>query len=438
MINSIYSIPSNFIGSLEHLQNWRAWVDHIAGMGFDAVHLTPFCQRGEQLAPSGKYGCYYSIKDHRAFDPSIAGGLSETEATQAMQQVTGYAEALGVAAVFDLVLNHTAPDHRWASEQPELYDTESLTVNGDPWDDVRPLKWSNQNIQPLVEDAIATIEWAQSLGFTAIRADFPHNIPHHAWEQIINPFPELFFVAETVGCGHRERTAISKNFHAQYSSHFWSEGRDAWLIEERNLLVPNGIVATLGSHDEPPLTKKLLNNSPLLSTDAIAESHRQRYFAASTFGNITLMPAGYEFCSYERMHVLNYPAEERFISLARTPDQMLPNSTECDLRSQIAAMNEYKGTHPILSAPLPIDSKPLDSSGLFIQWRWTDDETLVSVHNVNGSQLPRDVIRIAYQASGSPENFVPIAENNDNIPSHAIFYRGKRPDWLDSLVTLSR
>jgi hypothetical protein len=439
-IHSVYSIPTPFIGSLAQIENWEAWLTHISSMRFDAVHLTPFCQRGEQIAPSGKYGCFYSIKDHRAFDPSIAGGLSEQEATQAMQHVTTFAKSLGVQPVFDLVLNHTSTDHPWITENPSLYQTNALIVDGDAWDDVRPLNWSEANIPLLVADAIQTIEWAKTLGFTAIRADYPHNIPHHAWEKIINTFPDMTFIGETVGCGHQGIRDLSEPFHSLYSSHYFSEaGLEPWLLDERNLLLRRGkrIIAPVSTHDELPLATKILEQNNTLPAESIIDAHKQRYWAASNFG-IPFALAGFEFCTKERANILNHPAEGRYINNPRTPDQMLINP-QYDLRKYIASINFSLQNNPLLKSPLLIDSKPLGDSGGFIQWRWNEDgTTLVTVHNIANGQLPDDVLKTACEQSGHPENFVPIAEQHPDIPTHAIFYHGNRPDWLDQLVEITR
>jgi hypothetical protein len=439
-IHSVYSIPTPFIGSLAQIENWEAWLTHISSMRFDAVHLTPFYQRGEQVAPSGKYGCYYSIKDHRAFDPSIAGGLSETEATQAMQHVTTFAKSLGVQPVFDLVLNHTSTDHRWITENSSLYQKDKLVVDGDPWDDACPLDWSEANKAILVADAIQTIESARALGFDVIRADYPNKIPGDIWEEIIKEFPDMIFIGETVGCGHHGLLNLSEPFHSLYSSHYFSEhGLEPWLIAERNLLLNCGkrIVAPVSTHDELPLTKKIMINNKNLSVEDVVDAHKQRYWAASNFG-IPFALAGFEFCTEERANILNHPAEGRYINNPRTPDQMLINP-QYDLRKYIASINFSLQNNPLLKSPLLIDSKPLGDSGGFIQWRWKEDgTTLVTVHNIANGQLPDDVLKTAYEKSGHPENFVPIAEQNPDIPTHAIFYRGDRPQWLDQLVEITR
>lgn len=439
-IHSIYSIPTNFIGSLAQIENWEAWLTHANLMKFDAVHLTPFYQRGELTAPSGKYGCYYSIKDHRSFDPSIAGGLNDQEAARAMQHVTAFAKNLGVQPIFDLVLNHTANDHRWITENPSLYQKDGLIVDGDPWDDVRPLNWSDENKDLLVADAIKTIEWAKALGFTTIRADYPNKIPGDAWEEIITTFPDTIFIGETVGCGHQGIRDLSRPFHSLYSSHYFSKnGLESWLIAERNLLLKRGkrIIAPVSTHDELPLAKKILQHNSTLSNEGIVDAHKQRYWAASNFG-IPFALAGFEFCTEERAHVLNHPAEGRYINTPRTPDQMLVKP-EYDLTTSIASINRYRQNNPLLQSPLLIDSKPLGDSGGVIQWRWNEDgTTLVSVHNIANGQLPHDVLKTAYEQSGCPANFVPIAEENATIPTHAIFYHGNRPDWLDQLVEITR
>ncbi|MFH8349182.1 glycoside hydrolase family 13 protein [Streptomyces sp. NPDC018045] len=75
---------------------------HLAGLGVDAVWLSPFYP--SQLADGG-----YDVADHRAVDPRL-GTLDDFDA------MVGEAHRLGLKVMVDIVPNHSSDQHVWFQE----------------------------------------------------------------------------------------------------------------------------------------------------------------------------------------------------------------------------------------------------------------------------------------------------------------------------------
>ncbi|WP_433451449.1 glycoside hydrolase family 13 protein [Streptomyces sp. CA-142005] len=77
-------------------------LDHLAGLGVDALWLSPFYP--SELADGG-----YDVADHRDVDPRL-GTLDDFDA------LVGEAHWLGLKVVVDIVPNHTSHQHPWFQE----------------------------------------------------------------------------------------------------------------------------------------------------------------------------------------------------------------------------------------------------------------------------------------------------------------------------------
>ncbi|MEH0985390.1 alpha-amylase family glycosyl hydrolase [Micromonospora sp. CPCC 205556] len=84
---------------LGDLAGARSRLPYLAGLGVDAVWLTPFY-------PSPDHDGGYDVSDHRAVDPRM-GTLAELDG------LIADAHRLGLRVVVDLVLNHVSSAHPW-------------------------------------------------------------------------------------------------------------------------------------------------------------------------------------------------------------------------------------------------------------------------------------------------------------------------------------
>lgn len=76
-----------------------ARLDHVAGLGVDAVWLSPFFR-----SPMADFG--YDVSDHRDVDPTF-GTLQDFDA------IVARAHALGLRLIIDQVWSHTSDQHEW-------------------------------------------------------------------------------------------------------------------------------------------------------------------------------------------------------------------------------------------------------------------------------------------------------------------------------------
>ncbi len=87
---------------LGDLAGVRSRLPYLAGLGVDAVWLTPFYR-----SPQRDHG--YDVADHRDVD-GLFGTLADFDA------MLGTAHELGLRVIIDIVPNHTSDDHAWFQE----------------------------------------------------------------------------------------------------------------------------------------------------------------------------------------------------------------------------------------------------------------------------------------------------------------------------------
>ena len=84
-----------------------ARLDYIAGLGVDAIWISPFFK-----SPMADFG--YDIADYRAVDP-LFGTMADFE------RLLAKAHALGLKVMIDQVLSHTSVEHAWFRESRESH-----------------------------------------------------------------------------------------------------------------------------------------------------------------------------------------------------------------------------------------------------------------------------------------------------------------------------
>jgi alpha-glucosidase len=98
-LRSFYDSNADGIGDFPGL---LAHLDYIAGLGVDAIWITPFYP-----SPQADFG--YDVSDYRGVDPSY-GSLADFDA------VVAQAHERGLRVIIDQIWSHTAVDHPWFRE----------------------------------------------------------------------------------------------------------------------------------------------------------------------------------------------------------------------------------------------------------------------------------------------------------------------------------
>ncbi|KAB8189714.1 alpha-amylase [Nonomuraea phyllanthi] len=162
----------------------RDRLPYLAGLGVDAVWLTPFYR-----SPMADFG--YDVADHRDVDP-LFGTLADAKA------LIDEAHGLGLRVIVDVVPNHTSSEHPWfqqalRGEHRERYifrdrpnDWESI-FGGPAWtqvadgqwylhlfDSTQPdLNWDNDEVRGEFE---STLRFWLDLGVDGFRVDVAHGM----------------------------------------------------------------------------------------------------------------------------------------------------------------------------------------------------------------------------------------------------------------------
>ena len=111
MLYNIYTPIFSAAGNLAAISHD---LPRIAGLGFSTILLMPIHPIGVSIGNHPACGSPYAIADHYAVDPAL--GQPSDFATLISQ-----AHALGLKIIMDVVLNHTAWNHQFVTQKPELY-----------------------------------------------------------------------------------------------------------------------------------------------------------------------------------------------------------------------------------------------------------------------------------------------------------------------------
>ncbi|WP_233993808.1 alpha-amylase family glycosyl hydrolase [Salinibacter altiplanensis] len=178
-------------------------LDEIQKMGVNTLWLMPIHPIGKERRKSdiGALGSPYSIRDYYDVNPDYG-----TKAD--FRALVDSVHARDMHIIIDLVANHTAWDHPWLEEHPDMYSDgpiDGFTVpvlNGDTtdWTDVVELDFETPRTRQELIDVMQY--WVREFDIDGYRADVAHAVPLDFWESAIDSVEahkEVLMLAEAAG-----------------------------------------------------------------------------------------------------------------------------------------------------------------------------------------------------------------------------------------------
>ena len=162
-------------------------LDEIQEMGITTLWLMPIHPIGEERRKSdiGALGSPYSIQDYYDVNPDY--GTRED-----FRALVDSVHARDMHIIIDLVANHTAWDHPWLEDHPDMYSDGPINgftvpvLNGDTtdWTDVVELDFDNPRTRQEMIDVMQY--WVREFNIDGYRADVAHAVPLDFWENAID------------------------------------------------------------------------------------------------------------------------------------------------------------------------------------------------------------------------------------------------------------
>ncbi|HWW00830.1 MAG TPA: alpha-amylase family glycosyl hydrolase [Candidatus Acidoferrum sp.] len=336
---------------------WQKHFARAAVMGFDWVFVNPI----QRLGASGSL---YSIADSFSFNPVLLDPASAASPEEQVRQMLADAQAAGLKAMIDLVLNHCAIDSPLTRQHPEWFVREpnGHIANASCQHERRTVVWKDlaqfdhrhtRDPEGLYRHCLRIVQFLLSLGFTGFRCDAAYQVTRYFWHRLIHDVkarhPQAVFVAETLGCtaDRTKETARAGFGYVFNSSKYWNF-YDWWLIEQYNLVRETAAsISFPESHDTPRLCTELNGN---------VNGLKQRYLFAALFSTGVMMPIGFEFGFRKPLHVIH-----------TTPADW--EDTGIDLTSYIANVNAIKKNHPVFQEECPTNILPCNNPNVLLIWK---------------------------------------------------------------------
>jgi glycosidase len=157
----------------------------------------------------GKWGSPYAIRDFYKIDPNLG---SKTDLHDLVQQVHTH----DMRIIMDLVANHTARDHIWTNNNPNIFSRDrqgNFTRLVADWYDINDLNYHDPETADYMMDVLTY--WVKTFDIDGYRCDVAGMVPLDFWEKAISKLTEIkqdiFLLAEW------ESSRLHLNaFHAYY------------------------------------------------------------------------------------------------------------------------------------------------------------------------------------------------------------------------------
>lgn len=190
---SIYQVFPRVYSTNGKLSDVTKDIKRIANMGFDYLYLLPIHPIGK-IGRKGSLGSPYSIADYLSIDPNL-GTLAD------FKELISTAHDHHLKVMMDIVINHTANDHKWVNEHPDYY---LLDKDGKPtrkaaeWTDITDLNYDSKGLRDELIEML--VYWAK-LGVDGYRCDVASGVPYDFWKEadlaVKKVNPDFYWLAES-------------------------------------------------------------------------------------------------------------------------------------------------------------------------------------------------------------------------------------------------
>ena len=182
----------------------EADLDRIVSLGFNTLYLLPIHPIGKE-GRKGSVGSPYAIRDYNAAEEALGG-------MEGFRSLLDAAHRKGLKVMMDIVIHHTARDHRWVREHPEYYmhdENGNILIAVEEWSDIYDLDFS---CEALRDELTAMLRYWAEFGVDGFRCDVASLVPYSFWErarrEVASINPDFIWLAESV---HQEMVTMIRS-----------------------------------------------------------------------------------------------------------------------------------------------------------------------------------------------------------------------------------
>jgi starch synthase (maltosyl-transferring) len=286
----------------KNTEEWIKNIVHIKEMGFNCIYINPFHYPGFS-------GSLYAPKDYYKYNPIFFTNKKPEE-----EQLKDFINACSeeeIDVYMDLVVNHTSIDCVLINEHKDWY---LLLEDGEikrpgAWENGKYVTWGDLATFDLENSPDKRNLWQYlldmcmhyaDLGFKGFRCDAAYQVPNEFWFFLINSlrkkYPEIVFLAETLGCTPVQIQSISGcGFNYIFNSSKWWNFNESWCLEQYSLtrnIAPS--ISFPETHDTQRLFDEVLSNET---------AFLQRLYFEALFSKGFMITSGFEYGFKKKMNV---------------------------------------------------------------------------------------------------------------------------------------